>query len=821
MSFIDCIRKKLDDGLLTDSQYEKVKSRFESTYEKYRQTMGNDDAAAAAAAKVTASFESEIIKTNVNKIKAAKKQIEVTQLLESRFQKAKTYYNGLNKFSQSVHSIFNETGSYGVQVRDLLETSYTRASSIRRMMATEIYDLIEKNRAKYAGLTQDTSIMPDIVKAMIDGTSNNAEANAMAAGLKRVFKSLRDMHTSAGGYMGNIENYFPSRHISELVKKVSFEEWKDFILPLLNRDKMIDLETGLPFTDEKLLAEMLDDYQTITSRGLNKIQERADAGMKTFGKGGEISKRRDNTRFYIFKNADSYLKYNNEFGVRNEGLFDAVLHYIDGMSRDIGLLQTLGPSPKSLMRHLDLQMMAHETSRASQQWTNGMFDIVTGANNSDGLDPIWYRTLEGLKDVMRSAYLGSAPLSALSDQFFVGFTAKQNGLDVGKVMKRYYSLLNPADATDRGIAARNGYIIDSVNGQSFSAARYADELSGNKTTRWMANFTQKASGLQTMTNAGRDAIALEAQGMFADLKISKTKWSDLDATLKESLQSFGITEKDYDLIMKAEIFNPPETQNINFLRSDEIAKLNLDTALKVEDWIQFLRSKALNEPGLRTRAITTGAAFGAGKSGTIGRAFFSSLFMFKTFPITLMINHIGPAMAKASVGKVGDLSSILIATTLLGAAATQSSNIVKGNNPQPMDDPKFWRQAMMRGGGLGLFGDFIFSDKSRYGRSATEELLGPVYGFGRDVTQVFLGNLDKSITGEKSNFATDLFRLASRNIPAGNIWYSRLVLQRMVLDQMERLIDPRFDHKVKLMEDRMLEEKGMTSWWGKGDFLPE
>jgi len=216
----------------------------------------------------------------------------------------------------------------------------------------------------------------------------------------------------------------------------------------------------------------------------------------------------------------------------------------------------------------------------------------------------------------------------------------------------------------------------------------------------------------------------------------------------------------------------------------------------------YLRELATNEATLRTRAITTGAAFGDAKKGTFLRAFASSVFMFKSFPITVLNNHIIPSMQQVRAGRYDYAAQIAVGTTLLGAMALQTKEITKGRTPKDMDDWKFWQAAMLQGGGLGLFGDFLFAEYSRFGRDPFMELLGPIAGLGSDIARTFKGNLERGLDDKEGRFMKDLFNVAKRNIPGGSLWYSRLALERLLLDNIERMADPKFDKNIRRMEKK-------------------
>jgi hypothetical protein len=65
------------------------------------------------------------------------------------------------------------------------------------------------------------------------------------------------------------------------------------------------------------------------------------------------------------------------------------------------------------------------------------------------------------------------------------------------------------------------------------------------------------------------------------------------------------------------------------------------------------------------------------------------------------------------------LAHLILATTLGGFASLQAKQIAKGRTPRPLDEDghvdKVWLAAMLQGGGLGIYGDFLFGEANRNG----------------------------------------------------------------------------------------------------------
>lgn len=231
---------------------------------------------------------------------------------------------------------------------------------------------------------------------------------------------------------------------------------------------------------------------------------------------------------------------------------------------------------------------------------------------------------------------------------------------------------------------------------------------------------------------------------------------------------------------------------------------------------------AVNEPRLLTRAITTGAVFGEAKQGSLLRLMAANVFFAKSFPITIILNHTLPALRAASTGRLGHLAAIAAGGTVMGALAIQLREISKGKNPrQDTDDPKFWMAAALQGGGMGLFGDFLFQDYNRFGQSIGGTLAGPVVGTAQSLLKA--GDLYGLAEGDWSpnEFASDVFKVGSKEIPGINLWYSRLAIERLFLDQVEGMIDPKYQARMHRLERKAQKEYGQKYWWRPGEALPE
>src|SRR3546814_7879134 len=99
-------------------------------------------------------------------------------------------------------------------------------------------------------------------------------------------------------------------------------------------------------------------------------------------------------------------------------------------------------------------------------------------------------------------------------------------------------------------------------------------------------------------------------------------------------------------------------------------------------------------------------------------------------------------------------------------------------------------QAIMRGGALSIFGDFLFSDTTQYGNSLLGTVAGPVAGLAEDVAALTLGNIHQAARGEDTHVGAELVRFTRSNMPLANLWYTKAATDHLVFHQFQEFFSP-------------------------------
>lgn len=704
-----------------------------------------------------------------------------------------------------------------------------RAAGILSQAQATFVEGMAKLRSKAAGLVQDKDAARDVVRALYgERHGGGGDIDTIAKAWSNATDALRERFNRAGGGIAKREDWrLPQRHDQALVARYGsgpMEQrraaWKDFVRPLLDRSKMVN-DDGRPLTEIEFETALDHVYGSITTDGLANLKPGAQRGSK-------LGNRHQDHRFLIFKDADSWLKYQEQFGPPD--IYTTMTDHLVSMSHEIALLETLGPNPNATYQFLrdrvqqqfapggDLQGKRLKNTR--MQYMDSVWNVVSG-KISTSANPNLADFANSVRHVLVASKLGGAFLSAMSDTTFQAMTRLFNGLPVMSMVRQIIGQMNPANEADRIFAIKLGLGADGWMNHSMVANRFTDVTGANMAAK-LSDFTMRASLLSSWTNAGRWAFGLEFTSTLAER--AGMSWDDLGKggrqarALREALKRYNIGRDEWERFRQLE---PMDYRGARYLRPlDAIEQLgDEDLAAKLLAMIHTESNFAVPVPDARVRAITTMGQSAGTWAGEGARA----LFQFKSFPLTVILTH---AIRGATIGRWGSLlgytGGAFIATSIIGALAIQSKEISRGKDPRPMDDPKFWVAAMAQGGGAGIAGDFLFSPVSRFGQGPFITALGPSVGLGDDLLKLTLDNVKQAVAGDDTNFADELVQFTSRNLPGSSIWYSRLVLEREIFDQLRLLADPkRARESWRRTLSRRRKEFGQDYFWRPGETAPD
>lgn len=212
-------------------------------------------------------------------------------------------------------------------------------------------------------------------------------------------------------------------------------------------------------------------------------------------------------------------------------------------------------------------------------------------------------------------------------------------------------------------------------------------------------------------------------------------------------------------------------------------------------------------PTARTEYITTGG--GKSRGDVVGEAI-RSVFTFKSFSIAFWQNAMQQELYSRGATKLsqirgremGGLVWLMTVMTAGGYLAMTAKDWAKGKKARSVDDGRTWLAAAIQGGGMGLYTDFIFGEKNRYGQSPIVSAAGPVVGDVADIIKIMQSTRDLAFADED---AADTGALALRfglnHTPFINLFYTQTLLNHMLFYQWQENLNPgylrRFEKRIE------------------------
>lgn len=301
------------------------------------------------------------------------------------------------------------------------------------------------------------------------------------------------------------------------------------------------------------------------------------------------------------------------------------------------------------------------------------------------------------------------------------------------------------------------------------------------------------------------AIGAESRQITRDLAALKKelnedfieKWSDRNDDLVAF--SEGVTER----IGKRAEQSSKELSDLQ----PKIDRILDDTRSQVADRLQQFYADDLDSAVISPDARTLSFIRQGQQAGTpIGEAL-RLFWQFKSFGIAVMqraflreFHGYGPRLG---ISQVKGLGLLMLGSLAFGYAAMTLKDLVKGKKPRPIDSPKTWTAAMAQGGGMGIYGDFLFGESSRLGGGFLETLGGPTVGKAADAKRLF----DAAKSGE--DVGAQGLRFLVSNTPGNNLFYTRMAADYLFLYEVQEAMNPGY---LRRMERRAEEERGQE-WW--------
>lgn len=685
-----------------------------------------------------------------------------------------------------------------------LRQSDDYVAGVRNEALSNLVDAVSAVSPRFFGLVDDPAAVRGFARAVMDGDTSNPEMAKAAKAYTEALDTLRQRSNAAGTAIGQLDyGYLPQPHDTGRVSRAGADQWAQDVLPRLARERYVDA-AGQPMGDDELLAMLRGAWESIATEGRNNRVP----GQR--GGGSRASRFDDKHRAIHFRDADAYLDYLGQYG--RGSMMDAIHGHVGQMAKTIGLMEEFGANPTSTFRLL--KDTAEQADNA--QGVTGSFatlDMVWDTLNGTTAQPVdagLARFWQGVRNFTTAAKLQGVMLSSITDAPLQVLVARSAGVPMGQAMKSVFAGFG---GKSRAQAHRLALGMDEIAGEM--ARWHQDHLAQGWTSK-LANTTMKLTLVEGWSNALRRGYALTLSHALEQHR--RTDWSALDEFGRRRLESAGVTEADWKVWQKAQAVEGMLTKDgIRAVEGISDADANRAVARLLGYLDQEARTAVLS-PDLSTRAMIQQGT----KSGTWGGEVLRSVMLFKSFPMAVVDKHLRRIRnIPTAQGKVAYSVAMMSSLQLFGAVALQLKDIAAGKDPRDMTTGKFWLAAAAQGGGLGIFGDILYTGmggNARGGQANWTSMAGPVFGTMMDAADLTMGNAARAAQGKEVDFGADLLRFTKGNTPLINLWYLRAAVDHMLLHDLQEELSPGY---LRRMRKRSQKDWGQDYWWQPGDTLPE
>ncbi|BAQ86492.1 putative internal virion protein [uncultured Mediterranean phage uvMED] len=751
----------------------------------------------------------------VNKISRAKREAAMQAVV---LKKIKNFFDGYTQ------TITGETPSYYTKLMALLtkdsafgapyrNVEYT-ARSYSKRFHTDLSELLNRFQKKGLGFFDDEANLNKLIRAIYGEATDDVEINQFAKDWLKLVDRTVDLKNKFGASISKNEDFLlPQRHDPSAILKLAKDRneakriWIDRIRDKLDYTKMLD-DQGRQLTQLEIFGTQDEDgllgnvFESIVTGGLNKVGPLE--APRTMGR--KLSRKGSDQRVLYFKDAESWIEYQNDFG--RGDIFGTLVDFIESSANDIALLELMGPNPETTWRVFLAQAQKSGINRIQARRLQDTWNVVSGRVN-EGNPMAFGNMFQAIRNIDQAALLGTAFISAVSDTGFQLITAQYNKLPTFRILGKTLQTLT-APGEDLRIAAQIGLGADAWITMAHSSNRFG-ETYGIGLTSKIANAVMKASLLEPWTNGNKRAFGMEFSGALA--RSFDTEWEALDAGFRAMMERNGIVKREWDQFRSTEVLEYEGAVFANF---------NADESLKFQSMVLQETDIAVPSPDARVRSVMTMGR----QRGTPEGEFYRSFFAIKSFPITIAMTHMTRGWYAGSQGsRAKYLGSLLVTTTALGAIALQAKDIVAGRDPRALNkdggmipDRDFLTASMLQGGGLGIFGDFVFADTSRFGKGLFETLAGPSFDTADRFVRFTKGTVRSVISDEEFNILGEGAKIIDRYTPS--IWQTKL-FEQAFFQSLQEMVDPEADKKLRRLMRSREKEYNQGFWWTPGEFAPD
>lgn len=648
------------------------------------------------------------------------------------------------------------------------------------------------------------------------GISDSPEALKIARIVHKHMDNARIKMNRQGAWVQELTGYIATQSHDRLkLQRAGYDEWFAYVVPRMDMQRTF----GKRLDIDKLDKAMREIYQTLTA---GRVIDDLPVGPQ-LDFGVNVAKKESQHRVIILNDAEAWMDYNDQYG--SGSLFTAVQNTMNRAAQTTGLLSITGTNPEAFFKEriAELVKLNRGDVKVTQRLTGSrlqrLIDVATGEVDRVE-DPTFAAIGQTVREYESVTGLGGALLSSVTTDPLTRANQLQfNGMNALESAKA--AIIDLVGA-DKSHAADMAFGLDAL-GREVSARFHGSDTMGARSSK-AAAIGMSATTMPWWDNLGEKAMAATfGHNLWRQ---RETAWGALNERLRGTLALYGFDQKRWDVVRRhasleregvAEgvlsalmVRDIPDSEILSMIDRKRASGQVISNAR--DQLEQQLRSYyanqidiALARPGYRIKALTTMGQKRGTALGEIAR----SVFLWKGYSLNFMQRVLGQfteednyipsirgimAMPRSNIAQASGLVAALV---IGGYGSMVLKDLSKGREPRDPRDPRTWGAAAAQGGGLGIYGDFIFGQANRYGAGPVGTFLGPV---ASDV-DVGLSIIQAAFKGDVSG--TEVYNLTKTNLPLINLWYSRAAFDYLVLYRIQEALNP---GSLRRMERRLKRE---------------
>lgn len=664
----------------------------------------------------------------------------------------------------------------------------------------------------------------DIYKGLSD------EAKQVAQIHWDLTKKMLSDQQEHGIAIGNYKNYMHPQSVSAEKILALAETKEDRVIKFYNFLKGVDFDREAFFGPknvgvvEKELAGVRDYLNDVLRGEIGEgVIPSKDIGEVIYAvpNGVDLGKKLAYSRRLRFNDPVSQHAFDTQFG--NGNLFENTLEMISGKAKALSLVKMFGSNPKEGFlkivdqAHSTLQNTNPSEARKLKVGANYSSEVMKLIDNALGNDAVPVNQLLAKATERTSQYvdltkLGNVGISSIPS-FALGASVIRDRTGKGllsstfDMMNGWLKNMTPAqrEANLRRFAQVGQTFMDQMN-------RVMSEGQVENGFRRLGKFQSVVSGLRMINNAVKATVA-ETISRDVGSELSKSV-ERMSPNIKATLMRAGFELEDISLLKGAvedgvltkegigKLVDSPDfaarAKARGYTKSQYVSELqaNYGSMLNVA-------ANLASSTGGPLETISWFFGHGGTQAGTPLGSILRLRSKYTSF-LGAVMRQMSQSAKSAPDEKLllaGELraqgfqfwapAASVVMLTALGYATGVAQDLLKGKNPKDPENPDTWKDALIQGGGGGVYAQYLLTefDKFGRGRGTATALAGPVFGEALPVFDLVKRSV---IGGEEMTPANQrqITRFMRSNLPLQNLIGLKHFVDYMHYDIIDEYLEP-------------------------------